>query len=149
MLFQLFWSECRDSNSRPLEPHSSAIPNFATPGYLVAHLSAKVYYHIRFRKSSIIFPNFKKIFRNMLCELEYIGSECRASFHYEIDATKLTSSNILPGVGFRFIESLHDTVRPSVEIRYTMVSMRSSPHRADVHQTSAFNFSNLDTKEKS
>ena len=27
-----FWSECRDSNSRPLEPHSSAIPNFATPG---------------------------------------------------------------------------------------------------------------------
>ena len=29
----LFWSECRDSNSRPLEPHSSAIPNFATPGY--------------------------------------------------------------------------------------------------------------------
>ena len=27
------WSECRDSNSRPLEPHSSAIPNFATPGY--------------------------------------------------------------------------------------------------------------------
>ena len=28
-----FWSECRDSNSRPLEPHSSAIPNFATPGY--------------------------------------------------------------------------------------------------------------------
>ena len=30
------WSECRDSNSRPLEPHSSAIPNFATPGYSVA-----------------------------------------------------------------------------------------------------------------
>ena len=28
----VFWSECRDSNSRPLEPHSSAIPNFATPG---------------------------------------------------------------------------------------------------------------------
>ena len=26
------WSECRDSNSGPLEPHSSAIPNFATPG---------------------------------------------------------------------------------------------------------------------
>ena len=34
-LFLLFWSECRDSNSRPLEPHSSAIPNFATPGYFV------------------------------------------------------------------------------------------------------------------
>ena len=30
------WSECRDSNSRPLEPHSSAIPNFATPGYSLA-----------------------------------------------------------------------------------------------------------------
>ena len=30
------WSECRDSNSRPLEPHSSAIPNFATPGCLKA-----------------------------------------------------------------------------------------------------------------
>ena len=30
--FSVFWSECRDSNSRPLEPHSSAIPNFATPG---------------------------------------------------------------------------------------------------------------------
>ena len=36
------WSECRDSNSRPLEPHSSAIPNFATPGYhihLLHHVS--------------------------------------------------------------------------------------------------------------
>ena len=32
----LFWSECRDSNSRPLEPHSSAIPNFATPGFLLS-----------------------------------------------------------------------------------------------------------------
>ena len=31
----VLWSECRDSNSRPLEPHSSAIPNFATPGYFV------------------------------------------------------------------------------------------------------------------
>ena len=36
MLFWSFWSECRDSNSRPLEPHSSAIPNFATPGYFAA-----------------------------------------------------------------------------------------------------------------
>ena len=33
-----FWSECRDSNSRPLEPHSSAIPNFAPPGFLIASL---------------------------------------------------------------------------------------------------------------
>ena len=28
------WSELLDSNQRPLEPHSSAIPNFAKPGYL-------------------------------------------------------------------------------------------------------------------
>ena len=28
-----FWSEWRESNSRPLEPHSSALPNWATPGY--------------------------------------------------------------------------------------------------------------------
>ena len=31
----VFWSEWLDSNQRPLEPHSSAIPNFATPGYSV------------------------------------------------------------------------------------------------------------------
>ena len=36
MSLLLLWSECRDSNSRPLEPHSSAIPNFATPGYMPA-----------------------------------------------------------------------------------------------------------------
>ena len=29
----VFWSEWRESNSRPLEPHSSALPNWATPGY--------------------------------------------------------------------------------------------------------------------
>ena len=27
-----FWSEWRESNSRPLEPHSSALPHCATPG---------------------------------------------------------------------------------------------------------------------
>ena len=27
----VFWSECRDSNPRPLGPEPSAIPNFATP----------------------------------------------------------------------------------------------------------------------
>ena len=37
----VFWSECRDSNSRPLEPHSSAIPNFATPGYLLINSALK------------------------------------------------------------------------------------------------------------
>ena len=57
MLFLVFWSECRDSNSRPLEPHSSAIPNFATPGFclrlsddfdMIAHDAEKCkhYFHI-------------------------------------------------------------------------------------------------------
>ena len=32
---ELYWSELLDSNQRPLEPHSSAIPNFAKPGYFV------------------------------------------------------------------------------------------------------------------
>ena len=39
---ELFWSECRDSNSRPLEPHSSAIPNFATPGCLLVAVALAV-----------------------------------------------------------------------------------------------------------
>ena len=43
MLISAFWSECRDSNSRPLEPHSSAIPNFATPGYACVFLNARVF----------------------------------------------------------------------------------------------------------
>ena len=34
LLPAVMWSECRDSNSGPLEPHSSAIPNFATPRIL-------------------------------------------------------------------------------------------------------------------
>ena len=59
-LFRLYWSECRDSNSRPLEPHSSAIPNFATPGFLLAslgdfdiltHLSEKCKHFFRFLKN--------------------------------------------------------------------------------------------------
>ena len=29
--FSRIWSECRDSNPRPLGPEPSAIPNFATP----------------------------------------------------------------------------------------------------------------------
>ena len=35
-----FWSEWRESNSRPLEPHSSALPNCATPGHGWAGQSA-------------------------------------------------------------------------------------------------------------
>ena len=34
------WSEWRDSNSRPLEPHSSTLPSCATPR-LKTHLQAK------------------------------------------------------------------------------------------------------------
>ena len=33
-----YWSEWLESNQRPLEPHSSALPNCATPGYLFASL---------------------------------------------------------------------------------------------------------------
>ena len=32
VLTTFVWSEWRESNSRPLEPHSSALPNCATPG---------------------------------------------------------------------------------------------------------------------
>ena len=35
MELPFIWSELLDSNQRPLEPHSSAIPNFAKPGYLL------------------------------------------------------------------------------------------------------------------
>ena len=38
-----FWSEWRESNSRPLEPHSSALPNCATPGHSGPSIS--VYYY--------------------------------------------------------------------------------------------------------
>ena len=46
-------------------------------------------------------------------------------------------------------DCIHYLFGPSVEIRDTMESMRSSPHRASVHRTLAFNCSNLNTKEKS
>ena len=55
----LSWSECRDSNSRPLEPHSSAIPNFATPGYSAA-LSGLAYTSIAFQKNQALFLLFSK-----------------------------------------------------------------------------------------
>ena len=38
------WSEWRESNSRPLEPHSSALPNCATPGHRWAVSNQLVYY---------------------------------------------------------------------------------------------------------
>ena len=51
---RISWSECRDSNSRPLEPHSSAIPNFATPGYLLTPL-ALGYISTPWRKMQALF----------------------------------------------------------------------------------------------
>ena len=36
-----------------------------------------------------------------------------------------------------------NTLDPSVQIRFIMVSMRSSPHRADVLGTPALSYSNL------
>ena len=49
-------------NPRPLEPHSSALPNCATPGNFSQR---KVLYHIFFRFAigkSIFYTNFKKLF---------------------------------------------------------------------------------------
>ena len=60
-LFWIFWSECRDSNSRPLEPHSSAIPNFATPGNCLRLTTAWIYYHTVAENASI-FLLFNKNF---------------------------------------------------------------------------------------
>ena len=58
----VFWSECRDSNSRPLEPHSSAIPNFATPGFVLAsHDSSDIVSHLA-EKCKYFFQIFSKIF---------------------------------------------------------------------------------------
>ena len=62
MLISAFWSECRDSNSRPLEPHSSAIPNFATPGYLLASFDRPSILAQRFKKCKHYFYFFKNFF---------------------------------------------------------------------------------------
>ena len=61
----IIWSECRDSNSRPLEPHSSAIPNFATPGYSVV-LSGLEYDSIIRRKNQVLFLKSRKYFSYLL-----------------------------------------------------------------------------------
>ena len=62
----LIWSECRDSNSRPLEPHSSAIPNFATPGYSVVPQTAHLEYH-SFRRFASPILNFFQISSEAFC----------------------------------------------------------------------------------
>ena len=81
MLFRFYWSECRDSNSRPLEPHSSAIPNFATPGYLLAplgdfdilaHLSEKCKYFFCFFSKN--FLSKKTCGKNVMKIPKYCGN---------------------------------------------------------------------------
>ena len=59
---RISWSECRDSNSRPLEPHSSAIPNFATPGYSVVRPLTLEYSSTHFAKLQALFLLFSIIF---------------------------------------------------------------------------------------
>ena len=61
------WSECRDSNSRPLEPHSSAIPNFATPGSSIVSLSLgdfDILAHLS-KKCKCFFHYFSKFFKRI------------------------------------------------------------------------------------
>ena len=62
-LFRHSWSELLDSNQRPLEPHSSAIPNFATPGYLLASLNClSILAHLS-KKSKHYFLFFQNFLR--------------------------------------------------------------------------------------
>ena len=49
------WSEWRESNSRPLEPHSSALPNCATPGYAGGLAISMVYYSSRSAACQAVF----------------------------------------------------------------------------------------------
>ena len=54
-----FWSGLRDLNPRSLEPKSSAIPNFAKPGYKVEDVSdvvkhvVKSHFRPQFLKSQV------------------------------------------------------------------------------------------------
>ena len=61
------WSECWDSNSGPLEPHSSAIPNFATPGFFGAVLlSSDIIPQVPQECKSFL-SFFKKFFNPICC----------------------------------------------------------------------------------
>ena len=51
------WSEWRESNSRPLEPHSSALPSCATPGNVNADYYIRLFY-----KTQVFFSFFPFIF---------------------------------------------------------------------------------------
>ena len=78
----LFWSECRDSNSGPLEPHSSTLPNCATPRYTFYYLCILqallcIYNHLNYiedieyykavsPRSQVVLNNFlKSVFLNI------------------------------------------------------------------------------------
>ena len=61
----MIWYECWDSNSRPLEPHSSAIPNFATPGCQLVYDTT-----VGSKKQEGIYKKVKKFLEeNKCCQL--------------------------------------------------------------------------------
>ena len=62
MELPIIWSELLDSNQRPLEPHSSAIPNFAKPGNLCAVSRLLRYTITLFSKNQVLFLLFLKNF---------------------------------------------------------------------------------------
>ena len=68
------WSEWRESNSRPLEPHSSALPNCATPGHRWAVSNQLVYYTELQGKSQYLFWIFLSFFEICRwCGKEFAG----------------------------------------------------------------------------
>ena len=98
----IIWSECRDSNSRPLEPHSSAIPNFATPGYFVALSSALEYSSIPCRKKQVLFCTCF----NCCCKLKR-GIRTRALKKYALLRIFLAADrSILQSTKFEFMAIL-------------------------------------------
>ena len=62
MLLRFSWSELLDSNQRPLEPHSSAIPNFAKPGNISASLDCSDILAYCFKKIKYYFYFFQIYF---------------------------------------------------------------------------------------
>ena len=71
--FRFLWSEWLDSNQRPLEPHSSAIPNFATPGSRCS-LTAWVFYHISRKNASGKIKYFSEFFFLFeICPVHWYG----------------------------------------------------------------------------
>ena len=65
MLLRFYWSELLDSNQRPLEPHSSAIPNFAKPGKMLVSLDCSDILAYPVRKCKHYFYFFKNLFRSV------------------------------------------------------------------------------------